>query len=367
MNILKITLIIYALLHGLVFGAESFTHTKQLTGLNPNTTYHYRVITKNTAGEQSASTDYVFTTNGTGQTWPTLVNPIDPMTKGAKCDGVTNDTAAFQQSVNERDVLVPAGKTCVINGTVFITTNNRHIQCGTNTIIKQNVTGPIVFEIKEAVSGNRLTGVSVAGCYFLGTNTVPPTTDWNDSAKHWNFPILARDRVDNVTIINNTFDRFYGQAMFQTTGVVDGGHGDQVTYNSFKNCGYYGVAFVAHTNGYIGHNTAIDCAIGIENDNPGQNSGGNILEYNTVTAIYGKGSIDLEASVMLSGGCTGNSTNIVNYSTNIVRNNAVSGVANSLGYHPGWPSRLYICTKWIGQYAAQYSNNSCTSGCQIIP
>jgi hypothetical protein len=297
---------------------------------------------------------------------PTLVNPVNPMNYGAKCDGVSNDSAAFQAAVNAGDVLVPAGRTCVINSAVNISINNRHIECGSGAILRQTVTGGLVFEITEAVSGQRLTGVSIANCSFIGTGTVPPTTDWNDSAKHWNIPVLTRDRVDNFTLIGNTFDRFYGQAMFQTAGVVDGGHGDNISYNTFKNCGYYGVAFVAHINGYIGHNTAIDCSIGVENDNPGQLSGGNILEYNTVTAIYGKGSIDMESSATLSGGCTGNATNIMNYSTNIVRNNSVSGKSSADGYHPNWPSRIYDCHGWIGQYAAQYINNSCTNGCQVI-
>jgi hypothetical protein len=352
----------------LVFGAESFTHTKTLTGLTPNTTYHYRIKTNNLNGTTKTSADYQFTTNATGQAWPTLVNPVNPMTKGAACDGVTDDTAAFQQSVTDRDVLVPDNKTCVINGTIVVNINNRHIQCGANTIIKQNVTGPIVFEIKEAIAGQRLTGVSIANCTFIGTNTVPPTTDWNNPSKHWNFPILTRDRVDNVVIINNTFDRFYGQAMFQTSGSYDGGHGDQITYNTFKNCGYYGPVFVAHINGYIGHNTSIDCAIGVENDavTPAQLSGGNIIEYNTLSCIYGYGAPDIGACTTLSGGATIGGQD---YSTNIVRNNAVSGTANASGAHPGSPSYILIGSNpnWGGAIAAQYSNNTCTNGCQTIP
>jgi len=126
-----------------------------------------------------------------------------------------------------------------------------------------------------------------------------------------------------------------------------------------------GPVFVAHINGYIGHNTAIDCAVGVENNDSGQLSGGNIIEYNTLTTIYGKGPVDMESATTLSGGCT--VANSANYSTNIVRHNAVSGISNAQGYHPNQPSRIYICTKWIGAYAAQYTNNSCTNGCQVIP
>jgi hypothetical protein len=349
----------------LVFGAESFTHTKTLTGLTPNTTYHYRIKTNNLNGSTKTSADYQFTTNSTGQTWPTLVNPVSPVSYGAACNGATDDTAAFQAAVNASDVLVPANKTCVINGTINVTTNNRHIQCGANTILKQNVTGPIVFDIKEAVSGQRLTGVSIANCIFIGTNTVPPTTDWNNPVKHWNIPIQTRDRVDNVVIINNTFDRFYGQAMFETYGVVDGGHGDQISYNTFKNCGYYGPVFIAHTNGYIGHNTVIDCAVGVENDvvTPPQLTGNNIIEYNTISCIYGYGAPDMAACAMLTGGASYDQ----DYTTNIVRNNSISGVANAQGAHPGYGSFIIIGTRWGPRiHPAQYINNSCTAGCQII-
>ena len=126
-----------------------------------------------------------------------------------------------------------------------------------------------------------------------------------------------------------------------------------------------GPVFVAHINGYIGHNTAIDCAVGVENNDSGQLSGGNIIEYNTLTTVYGKGSVDMESATVLTGGCAGSGP--PNYSANIVRNNAVSGVANAQGAHPGWPSRIYVCAQWIGSNAAQYINNTCTNGCQVIP
>jgi hypothetical protein len=365
----KLILLLFLLLHIGYAGADTYTHSKKITGLQPGTTYNLRIRTTNPDGSVTVSPNKTFTTNSSpisGVSVPALVNPVNPMNYGALCNGVTNDIVAFQAAVNASDVLVPANKTCVINGAVNITQNNRHIQCGANTILKQTVTGGNVFLLHEAVSGQRLTGASIANCTFIGTNTIPPAnTDWNNPSQHWNIPVLAQDRVDNFILVGNTFDRFYGQAMFQTAGFPDGGHGDKISYNTFKNCGYYGPVFAAHQNGYIGHNTAIDCAVGVENDNDTQLSGGIVIEYNTLSVVYGYGGLSMDSATILTGGCAGNP--IPDYHTNIVRNNSVSGIANSQGAHPGFPSRIYICAQWIGAKAAQYSNNSCTNGCQVIP
>ncbi len=347
------------------------SHSQGVINLLPNTLYHWRVHSKNQANVETISADQQFTTTSTyAATPPTLINAVDPINYGAACNGVTNDSAAFQAAVNASDVLVPAGRTCVINSPVTISINNRHIECGAGAILKQTQTGGNVFLYMEPSAGARLTGNSIANCSFVGTNTIPPKmTDWNNPTQHWNTPILTMDRVDNFTLVGNTFDSFYGQAMFQTTGSLDGGHGDNISYNTFRHCGYYGPSFVSHTNGYIGHNIAVDCAIGVENDlvNPPQNTGGNIIEYNTMTTVYGYSGYSMGASNVLTGGCTGNSTYPIDYSQNIVRNNSISGVSNSQGPYPNLPSRLYICTKWLGSLASQYSNNSCTNGCEVVP
>src|ERR1700758_793579 len=51
---------------------------------------------------------------------PSLVDPLNPLDFGAKCDGATDDSAAFQAALDAGDVKVPAG-TCVIDRTVKIT------------------------------------------------------------------------------------------------------------------------------------------------------------------------------------------------------------------------------------------------------
>jgi hypothetical protein len=293
-------------------------------------------------------------------TAPSLTNPVDPRTYGAKCDGVTDDSAAFQAAVNVSDVLVP-NKTCVINSPVNITVSNRHIQCETGTptgtLQQTNPYGGHIFAIYSP-SGGVLTGDSIVNCTFIGANTVAPQYYGNDN-RHWDIPIETFDFVSNFMLAGNTFKQFFGQSMFQTYGTVNGGQGDLIEYNTFQSCGYYGPVFDAHTNGYIGHNILTDCAMGVENDNASQNSGGNVIEDNTVTAIYGYGAPDMGTSAMLTGGVAGNA----NYSTNIVRYNTISGTSNSQGFEgPGRPTAIWEQTP---NGAAQYIGNTCGTGCQV--
>jgi len=281
---------------------------------------------------------------------------VNPINYGAKCDGVTDDSAAFQKAVNAGDVLVPAG-TCIINKTVSITVSNRHIECNSGTTLKQTdgYAGQI-FNI-YSTNGGTLTGDSIVNCNFLGANSIAPYYTNND-ARHYNIPVQTQDRVSNFFLAGNTFTQFYGQSMFQTYGSIDGGTGDIIEYNTFKSCGYYGPVFVAHTNGYIGHNIMIDCAAGVENDNASQKTGGNIIEYNTLTAVYGYGAPDMNASVMITGGVAGGA----DYSANIVRNNTVSGTSNGHGSQPSHPSMIIEMTPGGSPY---YVNNTCGTGCTV--
>ncbi|MGZ3770460.1 MAG: CARDB domain-containing protein, partial [Bdellovibrio sp.] len=263
---------------------------------------------------------------------PALVNPVNPMNYGAKCDGVTDDSAAFQAAVDAGDVLIPA-KTCLINHTVYVSTSNKHIECAQGAVLQH--TNPYAGNMFRIIAYSApISDISIVNCHFIGTNTVAPQY-FEADARHWDIPVESMNTVNNIYIAGNTFERFFGQSMFQTYSGVYAGSGTRVEYNTFKSCGYYGPVLTAATNSYIGHNTMIDCATGVENDNSTQATGGNIIEYNTLTAVNGYGAPDMNASVLITGGGAGGA----NYSGNIVRYNTVSGVGSAA--RGSLPSMIY--------------------------
>lgn len=272
-------------------------------------------------------------------TAPTLVNPQDPRDHGAKCDGVTDDTAAFQAAMNAGDVKVSGG-TCVINQTVEIKVGNKHLECTPGTVLKRSIRADAnMFRYSGTLSDD-----SIVNCDFEGANTPVPEVDWN-AVGHWDIPIETLDNVSNFLLAGNTFSQFYGQSMFQTYSEGNAGSGDEIVFNTFKSCAYYGPVFVGHTNGHVAYNQVIDCTAGVENDNGQEDTGGNIFECNKVTANLTSG--------VITGGVYGVNTD---YSTNVVRNNLVTG------------NNTFILEahRENGQ-AAQYVNNTCSSGCQIDP
>ncbi|VXA95431.1 conserved hypothetical protein [Burkholderia sp. 8Y] len=270
---------------------------------------------------------------------PALNRPKDPRQFGAKCDGLTDDSKAFQKAVNAGDVSIAAG-VCIINKTVFVRASHRHIQCAPDTILKRTVSDAESMFVYEASAG-LLVGDSIVNCNFVGANAVKPHIDF-DAPGHWDIPVLTRDNVSNFLLAGNTFRQFYGQAMFQTTG-ANGGSGDRIVFNTFKSCPFYGPVFVGHMHGYVAYNKLVDCTAGVENDHPTDNTGGNIFECNRVSASEAVGSI--------TGGVHGGTSN---YSGNIVRYNVVVGENTTITVRPREGGR-----------SAQYYGNSCTKGCRV--
>lgn len=270
---------------------------------------------------------------------PPLLHAKDPRNFGAKCDGVTDDSAAFQKAMDSGDVKVAAG-TCLINKTVNVRVSNRHMECAPGTVLKRTVSDANSMFLYEAGAG-ALVGDSIVNCNFEGANSPLPVVDFK-APGHWDIPVLTRDNVSNFLLAGNTFKQFFGQSQFQTTG-VNAGSGDKIIFNAFSSCPLYGPAFVGHRNGYVAYNKLIGCTAGVENDDATDYTGGNIFECNRVTSNGAPGYI--------TGGVQGVHTN---YSGNIVRYNIVTG------------DKTGISKKHQeGGREAQYIENSCIEGCKI--
>ncbi|WP_159463050.1 hypothetical protein [Caballeronia ptereochthonis] len=276
----------------------------------------------------------------TSFTAPPLFHPNDPRVFGAKCDGVTDDSAAFQKAINAGDVKVAAG-TCLINKTVTVRVSQRRLECAPGTLLKRTVSDAESMFLYDAGNG-ALIGNSIVNCNFEGANSPEPVIDFQ-APGHWDIPVLTRGNVSNFLFAGNTMKQFFGQSFFQTTG-DNGGSGDRVIFNTFMNCPLYGPAFVGHMNGYIGYNRVMGCMAGIENDHATDNTGGNILECNKITASNG-------ASGNITGGVQGKNTN---YSGNIVRYNLITGKNTGI-----------LQKHEEGGRDAQYIGNSCIDGCRV--
>lgn len=270
---------------------------------------------------------------------PALFHAKDPRNFGAKCDGVTDDSAAFQKAMNAGDVKVAAG-TCVINKTVTVSVSQRHLECAAGTVLKRTVSNANNM-FRYQLSYGSLTGDSIVNCHFEGANSPDPVVDWN-APGHWDIPVQTAGDVSHFLLAGNTFSQFFGQSMFQTVG-ENGGTGDRIIFNTFRSCPLYGPALVGHRNGYVGYNRLIGCTAGVENDHAADNTGGNIFECNLVTSNSAPGYI--------TGGVQGVNTN---YSGNIVRYNIITGDKTGI-----------LKKHQEGGRDAQYFDNACTNGCTV--
>jgi hypothetical protein len=295
-------------------------------------------------------------------TAPKLTNVVSPMDFGAKCDGVTDDSAAFQSAVNSGDVLVPANANCVINKPVMIQVSHKHIECSPGaTLLHTDAFAGRMFNIWPPSTSSTIDDISFVGCGFHGANTDIP--QYYADARNNETAINVVNRVTNLLVAGNTFHNFYGDAVVQTFAATpaDTGSGYKIISNLFQSCGGNGALFNGTVSGYIGYNTAIDCNMGIASNNASQATGGNMIEYNKITAIYGTGWSGYGTSVFLSGG-TGSSED---YSQNIVRYNTVSGQSSASGFH-GLVEPSKILQKANSTLIpAQYIGNLCTDGCVI--
>lgn len=106
---------------------------------------------------------------------------------GAKCDYVTDDSAAFQTAINRavstgQTVLVPAGSVCVVGGLLVQNASHFKIRSdsdlGATTLVYTGTSGYVLYLSNTSYS-------SVHGLVFAGPNTtsgVFPNITWNGAA-----------------------------------------------------------------------------------------------------------------------------------------------------------------------------------------
>ena len=70
------------------------SHSQNLTGLTPSTLYHYRVRSRDAAGNLAVSADYTFTTSSSSDTTP-------PIISGVTVTNITHSSAVISWSTNE--------------------------------------------------------------------------------------------------------------------------------------------------------------------------------------------------------------------------------------------------------------------------
>jgi Pectate lyase superfamily protein len=226
---------------------------------------------------------------------PTLYHYSTPEAFGAKGDGVTDDSAAFQSALNAGDVLVSA-KTYIINNTVRVP-NYRTIQCQPGslietTLLNNNNTG--IFRWSGTSFGNLI------GCTLRGTNTTSPPQFI--SSEQFNFGVQIWDSGGNVNVIGNTMKSFWANAAISLYGNDTTGPATSnlIMQNSFQNCGYYGAALVSAVQNTVAFNRAVDCSMGDEADDTGQKNTGNVWVHNYLGKIYGTGYTNIP--MFLTGG-----------------------------------------------------------------
>jgi hypothetical protein len=271
-----------------------------------------------------------------------------PQAFGAKGDGVTDDTAAFQSVLNAGDVLVPPA-TYLINGNIYVP-SYRNVQCqpGANlhtTRHDSQESGVITF---KAVSYSKM-----IGCTISGSNTATvPVLDRNQ----WNYLIWVSSS-DNIVITRNTLKYAWANSAVRIDGEGSSNVPStdiMVTYNDFESNGYYGLATISGNKVQALFNRFVDSSCCAESNSPTTDqSMHNVYAYNYVTSVHGNAAncgSSCDAGIFLTGG---ESPSNFNYGTVQVHDNYITGTSTHLTTRTDSGSTPPI-----------YTNNRCINGCK---
>ena len=301
--------------------------------------------------------------NGGPITCPTSTNWVNPMNApyNAVGNGVADDTAAINAANNAGDVCFPSGHTFLMTvpssgANVTISQTNRHWQAG-----MIGGAAPILKEtgVPTSCSTNdqcvlvrpTSTGGSIIGMDFEGPNH-NSTSTYNE----WDMGIRAEGAANNWLAAGNYFNGFEGDGEIEIVGSFGGATpcitGWHVAYNSFNWTGNYGYVVVAGQSNAADHNSTLEGADWVENDNATECTGSNTFANELVTSKVGAAwqvTTGRTHYTCLTGGCAAGA----NYSGNTVSNSTATG------------SQSCICESASGGSPAVYTSDSCINGCQI--
>jgi hypothetical protein len=278
---------------------------------------------------------------------PTLNSYVTPQVYGAKGDGVTDDTAAFQSALKAGDLLVPAA-TYLINGNINVP-SYRNVQCqpGANlhtTRHDANPSGVITFKSVRYSS--------VIGCTITGSNTTTvPVLDGNQ----WNFLIWVSSS-HNIVVTGNTLKYSWANGALRFGGEAGGNVPSTdilATYNDFESNGYYGLVNISANNLQALYNRFVDSSCCAEANSPTTDqSKYNVYAYNYMTSVNGNAATcgSCDSGIFFTGG---ESPSNFNYGTVRVYDNYISGTNTRL-----------ITSANSGSTPPIYTNNRCLNGCR---
>ena len=274
---------------------------------------------------------------------------VMPQTYGAKGDGVTDDTTAFQSALKSGDLLVSPA-TYLINYNIRVP-SYRNVRCEPGAMLHTTrhdgrESGVITFDAANYSS--------VIGCTITGSNTSSvPVLDRNQ----WNYLIWIRGPSRNLVVSGNTLKYSWANSALH----IDGDEGNPnvpstdilISHNDFESNGYYGVAIISANRVSVLHNRFLDSSCCAESNSPATDqSMDNVYAYNYMTAVNGNGATceNCNSGIFFTGG---ESPRNFNYGTVRVHDNYISGKNTRL-----------IMSADSGTTPPLYANNQCVNGCR---
>ncbi len=154
------------------------SHSRTLSNLNPDTTYHYRVISEDVAGNTATSGNFTFTTTSVPDTIPPQLSNISKNSLSDTAATITWNTDEAASSLVEYGTSQSYGDASGLGSTLVTTHSRRLSNLSSDTTYHYRV-------ISQDAAGNTSTSIN-----FSFTTTAAPDTSP---------PLLSEMSADNIT------------------------------------------------------------------------------------------------------------------------------------------------------------------------